>query len=311
MKIGFIIPKYPNEQRIALLPKDIKQVKSDIVLEKGFGKEMNIPDSAYTNCTFLSRADVFKTCDTIFSLKLLQESDYDYLRPGQMIIGWTHPLGSGKAFFQGIAQEKALKIVDLDNIHPMGYYQDQSKLIDFIPKNFIWKNSINAGISCAIHALVSMGSLPNSSTKVAILSCGNVAQGAYSLFSKFNCDIRMFYRKTMNEFADTFTDYDIIVNCIELEDRTQHILTKEDLHRVKQGALIIDAAADPGYAIEGIHLTSIDKPLYYEDGKYVYAINNAPSVLYRQASIDISTALASHVFNEDIKRFWSFFKTLN
>lgn len=311
MKIGFIIPTYPGEHRIAVLPEDIKKAKCDIVLEKGFGKQMNIPDSAYTTCTFCSRAEVFNTCDTIFSLKLLQESDYPHLRQGQMIIGWTHPLGSGKAFFQGIAQEKALKVVDLDNIHPMGYYLNQSKLIDFVPKNFVWKNSKNAGIASSLHALVSMGTLPDSNTKVAILSSGNVAQGSFDLFAKFNCDIRMFYRKTMNEFIDTYADFDIIVNCIELEDRTQHLINKEQLGRVKQGALIIDAAADPGYAIEGIHLTSIAKPIYYEDGKYVYAVNNAPSVLYRQASKDISKALCTYVLNEDIRRFWDFFKTLD
>lgn len=307
MKIGFITPNYPGERRIALLPGDMEQTKGDIVLEEGFGHAMNIPDSTYKGCTFLSRADVFKTCDAIFSLKLLQETDYKYLRQGQMILGWTHPLGSGKAFFEGIAQEKSLKIVDLDNIHPMAYYHDKSKLIDFIPKNFIWKNSKNAGIASCLHALISLGSLPDSSTRVAILSSGNVAQGAFDLFSKFHCDIRMFYRNTMNEFVDTFPEYDIIVNCIELADRSQHILTKADLRRVKRGALIIDAAADPGYAIDGIHLTSIDRPLYYKDGKHVYAVNNAPSVLYRQASRDISKSLSTYIFNEDVQRFWDFF----
>ena len=58
-----------------------------------------------------------------------------------MLIGWTHPEGSGAKFYQNIAIDKCLTIVDLDNIHPTVYYKEKKKLIDFIPKNFIQRNS--------------------------------------------------------------------------------------------------------------------------------------------------------------------------
>ncbi len=46
-----------------------------------------------------------------------------------------------------------------------------------------------------MHAVMNYGSIPTSETKVAILGSGNVSQGAFSAISKFNPDIRMFYRK--------------------------------------------------------------------------------------------------------------------
>ena len=72
MKIGFIIPTYPDEKRIALLPDDIDGFENEIIMEKGFGKNMNIDDSEYIakGCKMSTRENIFATCDNIFCLKL-------------------------------------------------------------------------------------------------------------------------------------------------------------------------------------------------------------------------------------------------
>ena len=175
--------------------------------------------------------------------------------------------------------------------------------IPFIPKNFVWKNSFLAGIASVEHALLSYGMMPSSETKVAVLASGNVSQGSYNYLAKFGCDIRMFYRKTMIAFYDTLEVYDVIVNGIEMDQCGQHILTKEQLARLKRGCLVIDAAADAGNAIEGTHYTSLSEPMYFEDGLWFYEVNNAPSLLYRNASREISKAFSQWVYREDVQRF--------
>jgi len=310
MRLGFIIPTYPDEKRVAILPKDLKKIKDEVVLEHGFGKNLDIEDSAYSGCEFLSREEIFKTCDSIFSLKLIQEEDYQYLRKGQMILGWIHPIGSGRDFLESVGWEKKLKIVDLDNISPTCFYGNKTVPIDFLRRDFFQKNSMNAGIASSMHALISMGFLPNSNTRVAILSSGNVAQGAFSFFAKFNSEITMYYRKTMNEFKEKIGSFDIIVNGIEIDKAANPILTYDDLSKVKKGALIIDSAADAGNAIEGTRFTSMDEPIYIKNDVYFYVINNAPSILYRQSSKDISEALTSSVLNRKIEDYAKIFETL-
>ena len=310
MKLGFIIPTYSGEKRVALLPEHVtSDFENELILEDGYGRSLNINNEEYVakGCKIESRADIFITCDTIFCLKLIQPEDYENLRNGQMIIGWTHPTGSGTDFYQNVACKKNLKIIDLDNIYPTAYQGDTHIPIPFIKKNFVWRNSFYAGVSSVQHALLHFGLYPDSATKVAILACGSCSQGAYSCISKYNADIRLFYRKTMNEFYETIGEYDVVINGIEVDGTVAHIITKEDLKRMKRGCLIIDAAADAGNAIEGTRYMSIANPMYEEDGLFFYEVNNAPSLLYRKTSYEISKAFSEWVYKKDVKRFWALF----
>ena len=36
MKVGLVVPSYPNEKRVALLPEDIKAFPDELVVESGF-----------------------------------------------------------------------------------------------------------------------------------------------------------------------------------------------------------------------------------------------------------------------------------
>ena len=305
MRLGFVIPTYPGEKRVALLPEHIEGFENELVMENGFGSNMDIDDEDYVRkgCEMATREEIFSSCEAIFCLKLLQESDYKYLREGQLIIGWTHPTGSGTSFYQNVAKKKGLKIVDLDNIYPTIHHEERHVPIPFIHRDFIWKNSFYAGIASVQHALLSCGMLPDSDTKVAVLANGSVSQGAYNYISKYNVDIRMFYRKTMNEFYDSIGDYDIIINGIEVDGSVKHIITQDHLAQIKRGCLLIDSAADAGNAIEGTHYTSIADPIYKENGLWFYEVNNAPSLLYRKASCEISRSFSHWVYREDVKRF--------
>lgn len=311
MKIGFIKPTYCGEKRVALLPEHITpDFENELIVEKGFGLNLGIGDAEYEKkgCRILDRVGIFAECDTIFCLKLIQPEDYGYLREGQMIIGWTHPTGSGTEFYQNVAIKKNLKIIDLDNIYPTANIGNTHIPITFIEKNFVWKNSFYAGIASVQHALLTFGLFPDSNTKVAVLANGSVSQGAFYYMSKYNVDLRMFYRKTMNEFYSSIGDYDVIINGIEVDGTVKHIITQEDLKRVKKNCLLIDAAADAGNAIEGTHYTSLTDPLYEENGLFFYEVNNAPSLLFRRTSFEISKAFSKWVYKKDAIRFWKLFE---
>lgn len=312
MKLGFIKPNFPNEKRVALLPKHIKDFNNEIFIESGFGSNMDITDEAYIKkgCTILSHEDIYKNCDAVFSLKLIQESDYKYLRKGQMIVGWIHPMGGGSEFLRLQANTKDLIIVDLDNISPTIYYKNKKLLITDIPRNFIVKNSINAGYASTMHALMSHGIRPLPNTKVAILASGNVSQGAFQAISQFNCDTRMFYRKTMPEFKSLINEFDIIINGIEVLDSNEHIITTKEIRMCKDKCLIIDAAADAGNAIEGTHFTSHLHPIASLENIYYYCVNNSPSIFFKKASEDISKSFSKYIYRDDIRKYLDLAKTM-
>ena len=307
MKIGLVTPSYPHEKRLALLPEDIVAFKDDIVIEQGFGHTMGIADCEYEakGCQVMARKEVFTSCDTIFSLKLLQPCDYPLLRTGQMIIGWTHPTGSGARFMRDEAARKNLIIVDLDNAYPRLYYKSQRVPLSFLPKNFLSKNSFYAGFSSTMHAFLVYGAYPDPTMKIAVLGNGNTAQGVFHFLSKFTDNIRMYYRKTIPEFKADINSFDVIVNGIELDIANAHLINKSDIMRCKKGCYFIDAAADAGNTIEGTRYTDIGNPMYEEDGRYFYEVNNSPSLIYRTASRFLSQAFAQHIFKPGVERLWN------
>ncbi|MCT8976787.1 N(5)-(carboxyethyl)ornithine synthase [Clostridium sp. CX1] len=308
MKLGFIIPSFPGEKRVALLPEHVRNFENEIIVEHNFGMNLDLTDKKYeeVGCNIASRKEIYSECDAVFSLKLIGEEDYKYIRNNQMIIGWIHPHGSGGKFMEDQAKIKDLIIVDLDNIHPTVYYQDAQKKIDWIKPNFIKDNSFTAGYSAVLHALINYGSIPNPNWNIAILGSGNVSQGAFAAISKFSNNVRLFYRKTLNEFIDSVHTFDMVINGIEVDREGLHILTLENQKRMKKNCLIIDASANAGKAIEGTVNTKINNPIYKKDGLYYYVVNNTPSLLYRTVSEKISESFSANVYKKDVKIFKDF-----
>lgn len=310
MKLGLIIPNHPNEKRVALLPEHINNFENEIYIEKGFGKGLDIDDIEYIEkgCTVLSKEELFKTCDGVFSLKTIKEEDYHLVRENQIILGWTHPHGSGKSFMINEAIPKNLVVVDFDNIHPAIFYKNQEIPLDYIPKNFIYSNSFIAGYASALHAVMCHGLIPDSSTKVAILGSGNTSQGAYKAMSKFNVDIRLFYRNTLNEFFENINSFDIIINGIEISPDSKPLISINDISNFKKNSLIIDAAACATRTIEFSIHTSYDKPIIYNNGIYFYSINNSPSIFYRTSSKFISESFSKHFYSKDLSTYLDIIK---
>ncbi|WP_270329104.1 Rossmann-fold NAD(P)-binding domain-containing protein [Enterococcus malodoratus] len=305
MKLGFIKSNFPNERRVPLLPEHIKQFANSIYIENGFGDSLSIPDDNYrkAGCTIVTRSEIFASCEGIFSLKLLQPSDYDLIRQNQMIIGWTHPLGSGKEFMETQAIPKNLYILDIDNQRPMMYYQENAYPTQLIPRNFVYQNSFYAGYAGVLHALLNFGLLPNSNCEIAILGSGNAAQGAFHAISKISSSVRLFYRKTLPQFKQQLSKYSIIINGIEVGDSGKPIMTIAEQGQLKTGAFIIDIAADAGNAIEGNQTTTVPDPIYQKNGIYYYTLPNTPTFAYRNVSQILSEQFSKYIFKNDISVF--------
>ncbi|MFI3730534.1 N(5)-(carboxyethyl)ornithine synthase [Vagococcus fluvialis] len=307
MKLGFIKSSFPNEQRVSLLPKHIKDFQNDIFIETGFGDSLNISDEEYRKkgATILERSEIFFTCKAIFSLKLIQPSDYEYIQNNQIIIGWTHPDGSGKSFMINQAIPKKLVVVDLDNKRPKVFYDGKEYLPKWIPTDFIYQNSFYAGYAGTIHALISYGLFPTNKEKIAVLGSGNVSQGSFHAISKFSDNVRMFYRKTIPEFKEQIEKFDIIINGIDVGSEGVAIITKTERKKIKEDCLIIDVAADVGNTIEDTDFTTIDNPIRYDsiNKHYFYAVSNTPALVYRNVSEIISEKFSKYIYSQKIEMF--------
>lgn len=300
MKISFIKPNYPNESRVSILPKDIKKLinaGAEVIIESGFGEALDIIDEEYIRegAVIATRAECYEE-KYIFNLKLTQPSDYEYLRADHVLIGWTHPFGSGAQFYNDIVVNVGLTLIDIDSVTPrLLKGREVQEIIDLFPPHMFWRNSYNAGIASVRLARKQQSFTFSPEASICVLGSGSVAQGAFHELSRMGAKPRMFYRKTLPIFRSIISEFDIIVNGIEVDTPGYYIMDRNDVMKTKENVFIIEAAADAGNAIQGTEYQSFESPVSEVYGRKYLLVNNAPSAMTLEASRDISCVVASSV----------------
>lgn len=128
-------------------------------------------------------------------------------------------------------------------------------------RHVFWKNNEIAGEASILHAYSLYKKMPYD-TKVAILGKGNTGRGALNILKALGADVTVYDRKTEELFKQELHKYDVIVNTILWDiERTDHIVYKEDLKRMKKGSMIIDISCDANGGIETSKATTIEDPI--------------------------------------------------
>jgi N5-(carboxyethyl)ornithine synthase len=162
-------------------------------------------------------------------------------------------------------------------------------------RHVFWRNNEIAGEAAIMHAYTLYGLFPYN-TKVAILGRGNVARGALKILTLMGADVMVYTRKMEQLFRKEISKYDVIVNAILWDtSRKDHIIYKEDLKRMKKGALIIDISCDRNGGIETCIPTTIDNPIYVIDGITHYAVDHTPSLFYKTISESLSEIMIMYI----------------
>ncbi|MEP6788043.1 MAG: alanine dehydrogenase [Acidobacteriota bacterium] len=86
------------------------------------------------------------------------------------------------------------------------------------------------------------------------------------------------------------------------------LLTRDMLHPIPQGAVLVDVAVDQGGCFETTHATTHSNPTYYEEGVLHYCVANMPGAVPRTSTFALTNAtlpyaldLANKGFEQAIK----------
>lgn len=84
---------------------------------------------------------------------------------------------------------------------------------------------------------------------------------------------------------------DLVVGAVLLPGRTTpKLVRKEDLSRMKPGAVIVDVAVDQGGCVETTHATTHDDPVFIVDGIVHYCVANMPGAVARTSTLALGNA---------------------
>jgi len=109
MIVGVPTETFPGERRVALVPAVIPALTKagiEVLLEPGAGVAAGFPDAEYTDkgvALAADRADLFARAEAILQVRALGanpeagRADLERFRPGQLVIGFSEPLGAPEA----------------------------------------------------------------------------------------------------------------------------------------------------------------------------------------------------------------------
>lgn len=280
--IGFVRSHKENEHRIAILPEDLNTVRNlgNIYIEEGYANEFGIPDEAYSSKGVkIADRDTVLAQDIICDPKIGDAEYLDCLN-NQTLFGWVHAV-QNKDITDKIITGGNTAIV-WEDMYEKG-------------RHVFWRNNEIAGEAAIMHAYLLHGIFPYN-TKVAVLGRGNTARGAIKTLHFLGAEVYAYDRKTEALFREELGKYDVIVNAILWDtSREDHIIYRDDLKRMKPGAMIIDISCDRAGAVETSIPTSIEHPDYLVDGIRHYVVDHTPSLFYKSTSAEISREVARFI----------------
>ena len=112
MIVGVAVERYPNENRVALVPAlipDLVKAGLEVLVEAGAGEKAGFLDDAYKENgarLLADRTELFSSADILFLVHGLQvdaeagADDMKLLRSGQIMVGLLNPLGAPEAVRQ-------------------------------------------------------------------------------------------------------------------------------------------------------------------------------------------------------------------
>lgn len=281
--IGFPISHKENERRRAIVPEDITRLKHPELLyfEKGYGEVLGIEDAAYTTlgCHCVSREEVLKQ-DIICDPKVGDGDYLEELHHGQTVFGWVHATQN---------RDITNRLIE----HGLSAYAWEKMYED--GRHIFWRNNELAGEAAIMHAFQCYGRMPYE-VNVAVIGRGNTARGAIKVLNMLGANVTQYDRRTEELLRKEIGNYEVIVNCILWDTRrTDHIIYKEDLSKMKTGSMIVDVSCDRAGGIETSIPTTIKSPTYTVDGIIHYVVDHTPSLFYKTFTYDNSAVIVPYL----------------
>lgn len=280
--MGFPIGHKENEFRRALIPSDLANIRNTEALyfETGYGEVLGFGDEDYIKygAHIASREEILSK-DIICDPKIGDAEYLSELHEGQTIFGWVH-LVQNRDITDTVLEKKLTAYV-WEDMFDMG-------------RHCFWHNNEMAGEAAIMHAFQCYGEMPYN-TRVALIGRGNVAGGALRILTCLGAKVTVYSKRTEKLLQRELENYDVIVNALLWDtSRKDHVIYREDLKRLRPNAMIIDISCDREGAIESSVPTTIDHPIYIEDGVVHYVVDHTPTLFYKTATVGISEVVCKY-----------------
>ncbi len=312
MKIG--VPKEIKtlENRIAMTPGGVESLTKrghEVWVERGAGKGSGLSDAEYEAAgARLVSAEEAWSAEMVVKVKEPLPAEYKYLRPDLILFTYLHLAASeeltramldsgviGIAYETVQTEDGALPLlVPMSEVAGRMATQEGAK---YLEKSFGGRGVLLGGVPGVAPAdvvILGGGTVGINAAKIA------VGMGAHVTVLDVNHARLQYLDDVFGGRLTTLTSTeanvkkavsfaDMLVGAVLIPGaKAPHLVTREMLPTMKEGAVIVDVAVDQGGCVETIKPTTHAEPTYVIDGVVHYGVANMPGAVPRTSTFALT-----------------------
>ncbi len=316
MKIGLPKEIKDNEYRVGLTPAGVQALSHaghTVYVQKTAGEGSGFADDQYVKAggQLLDTADeIWQTGDMIVKVKEPVAPEYPRMRENQLLFTYLHlapELELTRVMLErkvtGVAYETITDIHGkLPLLTPMS--EVAGRMSVQVGATYLEKMNGGRGIL--------LGGVPGvPAANVVIIGGGIVGTEAAKMAVGLGAKVTIIDRNLdrLRQLDDIFLSkvQTLASSRYQIEEAISHadlvigavlvvgaaapkLVTRDMLHLIPQGAVLVDVAVDQGGCFETTHATTHSNPTYYEEGVLHYCVANMPGAVPRTSTFALTNA---------------------
>ena len=310
-----------SEYRVGLTPAAVKTLVADgndVFVESGAGIGSGLHDEEYTTAgaELLSSPErVYDTAEMIVKVKEPVAAEYNLIRQQQIIFTYFHfaasreltdaMLGSGATCVAYETVETPTGQLPL--LAPMSMIAGRLSVQEgakYLENLYGGRGVLLGGVPGVKPASVKIVGGGTAGMQAAMMAAGLRAdvtvydknpKTLQYLSEVLPANVKPLYSDELS-LAEAYREADLVIGAVLIHGaKTPRLLTKEHLHTMKPGALIVDVAIDQGGFAESSKPTTHVDPVYNVDNIVHYCVANMPGAVARTATVALSNATIPYV----------------
>jgi alanine dehydrogenase len=311
----------PDEYRVAMLPvgsEELTHAGHKVLIEAGAGQGSGIADPSYqaAGATIVTEAaEIWANADLVVKVKEPQSSEWPLLRPGTVVFTYFH-FAADEALTRAIIESSITAIAYETLRDPRGGLPLLTPMSEVAGRMSIQEGAKYLERPQEGRGILLSGVPGVAPAEVAILGGGVVGSNAAKIAAGLGANVRIldinldrlrYLDDIMPPNVTTlYSDRHTIIESIERADlvigailitgaRAPRLVRREDLARMKNGAVIVDVAIDQGGCVATSRPTTHREPTYLVDGVVHYCVTNMPGAVGRTSTYALCNVTLPYV----------------
>lgn len=310
-----------NEYRVGLVPAGVRALTDaghKVVVERRAGEGSGFEDALYerAGATMLDTADeVWQQAEMIVKVKEPIKPEYTRMREGQLLFTYLH-LAPDNELTEALLERKVSGVAyetvtdrrgTLPLLTPMS--EVAGRMAVQVGAQYLERIAGGRGVL--------LGGVPGvPAARVVILGGGVVGTNAAKIAVGMGASVTIVDNNLdrLRELDDIFlsrittlassryaiheavSHADLIVGAVLIPGAAApHLVTREMLKDVPNGAVVVDVSVDQGGCIETTHPTTHSDPTFYVEGVLHYCVANMPGAVPRTSTFALTNATLPYV----------------